>query len=211
MTEKINLTKGNLKKIVQWSSSRYNEYKKAEVINIILNLIKKGEDFKGRFGTGSYAEGGHLRGHGYTLEIKNGRNYLTLDPSGKKYELVSKVKKPKPTFDTRTNVIVLNPVFEYSNICKNCGAENTLEATYYKTRKYYQCSKCNQKTSGGITKTEWKKRKLNYHCTECDKVHRHSTKVWEKHKKFSAKKMTSLERKMKLRKQKSTTHKYKTF
>lgn len=40
----IKANKTNLNKIIKWSSSRFNEYKKSKVIDRILQAIKKGED-----------------------------------------------------------------------------------------------------------------------------------------------------------------------
>jgi hypothetical protein len=167
---KVNLTKTNLRRIIQWSSSRYNEYKKTEVIEEIIDKINKGKDTKKRYGTGSFAKSGHLAGHGYTLQIKNGRNYLILDPSGKKYELITKQQKPK----------------EFTNICKHCGAENTIWPRWKGKKRYYYCENCN-KPSIGITKTQWKEQQT------------------------PNKKMTSMERLTLLRQQKSKKHTYKTF
>ncbi|KKN38230.1 hypothetical protein LCGC14_0755380 [marine sediment metagenome] len=95
MTEKINLNKTNLRKIIKWSSSRYNTQNKTEVIEEILHWIKKGEDMEVRFGTGSFAEKGNLVGRAYILKIKNKRVFIILEPSDKTYELISKKKKSK--------------------------------------------------------------------------------------------------------------------
>ncbi len=90
MIERINLNITNLRKIIKWSSSRYNTQNKVEVIEEILYWIKKGEDMEVRFGTGSFAEKGNLVGRAYTLKIKNVKYFIILYPSDRKYELIKK-------------------------------------------------------------------------------------------------------------------------
>ena len=71
----IKANKTNLNKIIKWGSSRFNEYKKNEVISIILNALKKGEDCERHFGTGSFTERNNY-GWGYNFTIKDGQATL---------------------------------------------------------------------------------------------------------------------------------------
>jgi hypothetical protein len=50
----MKLTKTFLNKFIIWSNSRYNEYKKFQVINFILNGFKEGRTGKHYFSCGSY-------------------------------------------------------------------------------------------------------------------------------------------------------------
>ncbi|MCR8994627.1 hypothetical protein [Brevibacillus laterosporus] len=73
----IKATKANLSKLINWSSSRYNEKKKSDVLNEILFAIEVGEDVELTYGTGSYSERGHLGGWNYILKIDNEAITLT--------------------------------------------------------------------------------------------------------------------------------------
>jgi len=75
---KINATKTNLNKILKWSSSRFNELHKSEVIDRILKYIKKGNDVSDLYSTGCYSKSGSGSGTDYKFEIINGRNYLSI-------------------------------------------------------------------------------------------------------------------------------------
>lgn len=94
MTEKINANKTNINKILTWSTSKWNEWKKSEATEDILNHVKEGKHGTWEYGTGSYSERGYLGGWKYYLSIhKNGRAFLTSTISKKKYELILKKHK----------------------------------------------------------------------------------------------------------------------
>ena len=59
MTMKV--TKTNLRKLVDWSSSRYCSDRKADVVDMMYDILKAGEGRRG-WTTGSYSERGHLGG-----------------------------------------------------------------------------------------------------------------------------------------------------
>lgn len=86
----IKANKTNLNKIIKWSTSRFNEYKKSEVIEYILSDFKKGKDVKKTYGTGSYSESGNLAGWRYVFTIKNKKATLERFPNPKniKYRLI---------------------------------------------------------------------------------------------------------------------------
>lgn len=69
-------TKTELNKLIKWSSSRYNDYKKVDVINDILKIIDSGQDAEKEYTTGSYCEKG-------TLGMRSGSNY------GMTYKLIT--------------------------------------------------------------------------------------------------------------------------
>ncbi len=87
IAEEVKANKTNLNKIIKWSTSRFNEYRKGDVIEIILNKIKEGKDYKQRFGTGSFAESGSLAGWEYVFKIKNGEATLYDSINKKKFKL----------------------------------------------------------------------------------------------------------------------------
>jgi len=77
-------TKAFLNSLIAWSSSRYNEQKKAAVIADIIYRVEKGEDCKVEYRSGVYSEGAHTgrfkslwTGGQYTLEIVNGMATLS--------------------------------------------------------------------------------------------------------------------------------------
>lgn len=77
--ESIKATKADLNKLISWSSSKYNERKKSDVIADIIFRVEKGEDCTVEYRAGVYSEGAHTgqykskwTGGAYTLEIKNG-------------------------------------------------------------------------------------------------------------------------------------------
>jgi hypothetical protein len=77
--EAIKANKAALNKLISWSSSRYNESKKSDVIADIIFRVEKGEDCTVEYRAGVYSEGAHTgrykskwTGGAYTLEIKNG-------------------------------------------------------------------------------------------------------------------------------------------
>ena len=85
--QNIKANKTNLNKIIKWSSSRFNEYKKSEVIDRILQAIKKGEDYEQRFGTGAFTER-NCWGCAYILKIQNGTATLRQDATNEMYLLL---------------------------------------------------------------------------------------------------------------------------
>lgn len=60
-------TKTELNKLIEWSSSRYNNYKKADVINDIIKIIKNKEIVTKEYDTGSFSPRNHLQGWTYKL------------------------------------------------------------------------------------------------------------------------------------------------
>ena len=81
--EPLKITIAALKQIIAWSSSRYNELKKQDVINDIIFRVEKGEDCKIEYRSGCYSERAHQyggskwTGGNYTLEICKGRALLS--------------------------------------------------------------------------------------------------------------------------------------
>lgn len=73
----IIVNKSNLSNLINWSSSRYNEKKKSDVLNEMLFAIEVGKDVELTYGTGSYSERGHLGGWDYVLKIEDGVITLT--------------------------------------------------------------------------------------------------------------------------------------
>lgn len=83
----IKANKTNLNKIIKWSSSRFNEYKKSEVIKKILTALADGVDTKIHFGTGAFTER-NCWGWGYDFVIKNGQATLTHVVTKETYNLI---------------------------------------------------------------------------------------------------------------------------
>lgn len=81
----IKANKTNLNKIIKWSSSRFNEYKKGEVIKEILTALTNGIDTEIHFGTGAFTE---RNCWGYALKIQNGTATLKHDVTGEMYLLL---------------------------------------------------------------------------------------------------------------------------
>jgi len=76
---KLKLNKTNLNKILHWTNSRYNEYRKPDVIEKILAMAKKGEDIEKTFYTGktSYLTQSSGVSRSYTFKIKQGKITIT--------------------------------------------------------------------------------------------------------------------------------------
>ena len=77
--EKIKCTESALNKIITWSSSRYNAWKKSDVIKDIIFRVETGDDCVTEYSSGCYSERAHQgrfncqwSGGEYTLEIKSG-------------------------------------------------------------------------------------------------------------------------------------------
>lgn len=68
--EKIKCNRTNLNKIIKWTSSKYNEYMKEDVIVDIMSRINWCRNILWRYRCGSYAEGNHNRGKSYILYSK---------------------------------------------------------------------------------------------------------------------------------------------
>lgn len=75
-------TKASLSRIMRWSSSRYNEYRKYEVVQFFLNHLKANDPGVWTFTSGSYAPGGHLGGWCWSLHISEGGRFLVLNEDG---------------------------------------------------------------------------------------------------------------------------------
>ena len=61
-------TKTELNKLIKWSNSRYNDYKKADVVNDIIKIIESRQDIEKEYITGSFCERG-------TNKMTSGKNY----------------------------------------------------------------------------------------------------------------------------------------
>lgn len=83
--EELKCNRNNLNKVIKWSSSKYNEYTKSEIIDNILYHIELSDDSVINYcsiinySCGSYAEGNHNRGKHYTLVLTLDVNYLSCD------------------------------------------------------------------------------------------------------------------------------------
>ena len=84
--QSIKANKTNLNKIIKWSSSRFNYYKKSEVIKEILSALSVGDDVEIRYGTGAFSER-NCWGWAYVLTIKNGQATVRQDVTGETYIL----------------------------------------------------------------------------------------------------------------------------
>lgn len=72
--EVVKATKTNLNKLIRWSSSRYQRPRKKDVIDKIIEALKKGDDCVLEFSCGAYTETADIHGWGrdYKLVIYNG-------------------------------------------------------------------------------------------------------------------------------------------
>lgn len=86
---KINCTISNLDRVIKWTSSKYNSYKKPEVIKDILKKVKINDNLFWEYRCGSYAEGNHNRGNAYYLMCRIDGDYLVcmVDSYNKVYKL----------------------------------------------------------------------------------------------------------------------------
>lgn len=66
----IKCSASSLNNVIKWTSSKYNNYKKPEVIKDILNKVKINDNIFWKYECGSYAEGNHNRGKSYILYSK---------------------------------------------------------------------------------------------------------------------------------------------
>lgn len=103
-TKIVKANKSSLGKLIHWSSSRYNEKTKPEVIADIIFRVEKGEDCCVEYLSGVYSEGAHMghfkskwTGGDYTLEIKDGVATIKNGSSSviPTTEEVFKLEKPK--------------------------------------------------------------------------------------------------------------------
>lgn len=74
---KINATRSNLNKIITWSTSRYNEFRKMDAIDRMLEQIDTRDKVSELYSAGSYTEAGGGSGIDYKFEIKDGRIFLS--------------------------------------------------------------------------------------------------------------------------------------
>lgn len=79
--------KTNINKIVKWSTSRHNEYRKSDVVDDMMYKIKKGKNTRTEYRTGAYSSSGHGSGYGYTLVIRN-----------KRVKIIEKIGKKRKTY-----------------------------------------------------------------------------------------------------------------
>jgi len=100
----IEANKTTLSKLIWWSSSRYNEMKKKQVLEDIIFRVEKGEDCIVEYRSGVYSEGAHhgkfkcmWTGGSYTLEIQNESAVLKNFVSDCIPENVKIVKLEKPS------------------------------------------------------------------------------------------------------------------
>lgn len=73
----MKMTKTNLRKIVDWSSSRYSEWKKDEVIDAMYKILREENGSRG-WTTGSYSERGHLGG--WSWHVDGATRTITREP-----------------------------------------------------------------------------------------------------------------------------------
>lgn len=69
---KVKLTKTFLNKFIKWSTSRYNEYRKIDVIKIIFKGFTEGKTGKEIYGSGSYCQCSAMTGlYDYLVDYDN--------------------------------------------------------------------------------------------------------------------------------------------
>jgi hypothetical protein len=73
----MRITKENVRRTIDWSSSRYCDYKKEEVVCEALKILRDGCG-NGVWTTGSYSERGHLGG--WSWHVDGASKTLTRDP-----------------------------------------------------------------------------------------------------------------------------------
>lgn len=84
LIEKIKCNKSQLNKLIIWSSSKYNDYKKSEVIEKIINSFKEKKDYVKEFRSGCYSYSAHysksvkcnFTSSEFTLVITMGKAYI---------------------------------------------------------------------------------------------------------------------------------------
>ncbi len=76
--ENLKYSRTNLNKIIKWTSSKYNEFTKDEVIQDLVARINLYASVIWRYRCGSYAEGNHNRGKSYVLYIKDYDNIFII-------------------------------------------------------------------------------------------------------------------------------------
>jgi hypothetical protein len=83
--EHFNPTKQNLTKVLQWSSSKFNEYKKADVVSAFVDAVQVGAktNYVTNYSSGSYSAGGA----GSATSKVGGRNF-SVKGTGGEYELI---------------------------------------------------------------------------------------------------------------------------
>jgi|GEM_PF-5629924 len=81
--EIIKCNKSVIGKMIAWSSSRYNEWKKADVVTDIIFRVEHGEDCSVEYSSGCYSAGAH--GYG-----RNKAAYKKIKWTGGTYQLVIK-------------------------------------------------------------------------------------------------------------------------
>lgn len=128
----IKATKSDLNKIINWSSSKFNELKKSEVVERIIFLIEKGEDTEVRFVTGSYTEHGSLGGWDYVLKVKDGIVSLTEIKTTLQIYNIEKPKKNK-LYTGANKIKVIQEKYEWHKkiIGKEFQVVDENESSYY--------------------------------------------------------------------------------
>lgn len=72
-----NLT--NLRKVIKWIPSKYNEYTKEEMITDLMCRRRFNDNLIWRYDCGSKSEGYHNRGRTYTLVCRQEADYLICE------------------------------------------------------------------------------------------------------------------------------------
>lgn len=85
--ETIKPTKANLNRVLIWSSSRINEWRKSDVVAHIQSATKRGEDFISHYVAGVYSAAWHGYGSYSGSRRSSGGNYTVLVLDGKAYLL----------------------------------------------------------------------------------------------------------------------------
>lgn len=101
--EILKCSKTSLGSLIHWSSSRFNERKKPEVVADIIYRVERGHDCMVEYRSGVYSEGAHTgrcpskwTGGKYTLLVENGRAFLSNAVSDIKRDSVETVELLKP-------------------------------------------------------------------------------------------------------------------
>lgn len=80
----LKLNKSTLNRLIIWTSSRFNAFKKSEIINILLKM-KPNEEFT--FSCGNYSERNNGFGTNYTAMMFKDNFFLRNNNTNKIYEL----------------------------------------------------------------------------------------------------------------------------